>query len=228
MAQLEKMADKMNYNEIRDEFAKIITSMGKEIRTRIRSNVRYDAHIKGERDMITINNEADRKANNVEMNICCDEFEDDDLFEMAGELRQWCHNHSGYYKNVTFNDICIVIMYTYYALNLTEQIYDLLKPKHYYNIADNRQTIKELHLLLATGDIYMNGENLSSKFRRKMLMGTTAGNNIKDRIARIRKKTGKPVKKRGKSITKGISKTKGRGKIKGISKTKGRGKTKGM
>ena len=91
----------------------------------------------------------------------------------------------------------------------TLQIYDLLKPKHYFNIADNRQTIKELHLLLATGDIYMNGENLSSKFRRKMLMGTTAGNNIKDRIARIRKNTGKPVKKRGKSITKGISKTKG-------------------
>lgn len=28
MAQLEKMADKMTYNKIRDEFAKIITRMG--------------------------------------------------------------------------------------------------------------------------------------------------------------------------------------------------------
>ena len=204
MAQLEKMADKMTYNKIRDEFAKIITRMGNEIRTRIRSNVRYDAHIKGDRDMITINREADRMANNVDMNICCDDFEDDDLFEMVGELRDWCHNYSGYYKNVTINDICIVIMYTYYALNLTEQIYDLLKPKHYFYIANNRQTIKELHLLLATGDIDMNGENLSSKFRRKMLMGTTAGNNIKDRIARIRKKTGKRVKKRGRGKTKGM------------------------
>jgi hypothetical protein len=75
------------------------------------------------------------------------------------------------YPNISDKDICIAIVYTYYGLNLGEQTTDYIRPTIYQDYADNKEYVFNLYILITTGDIMHNGENLSSKIRRFIQTG---------------------------------------------------------
>ena len=75
------------------------------------------------------------------------------------------------YPNISEKDICIAIVYTYYGLNLGEQTTDYITPTIYEDYADNKDEVFNLYILITTGDIIQNNENLSSKIRRFIQTG---------------------------------------------------------
>jgi hypothetical protein len=88
---------------------------------------------------------SDKEINNI--NICCEDNEKHFLMLMGEKIREM---HG---DEVTLKDIYITIIYTYYALNLSEQTTDVLKMSYLRNFADNFNNVKRLFALIATGDI---------------------------------------------------------------------------
>jgi len=75
------------------------------------------------------------------------------------------------YPNISDKDICIAIVYTYYGLNLGEQTTDYITPTIYQDYADNKEAVFNLYVVITSGDIMYNCENLSSKIRRFIQTG---------------------------------------------------------
>ena len=94
------------------------------------------------------------------INQCCEPFEFDFLLTMVNDLK------SLYDLGMSNKDICIAIIYTYYALTLGEQPNDLVDPTIYRGYADNPSAVYNLHLHIATSD-----EDLFRAIRRHMLFG---------------------------------------------------------
>ena len=94
------------------------------------------------------------------INQCCQEPEFDFLLTMVNDLK------SLYDLGMSNKDICIAIIYTYYALTLGEQTTDLVDPTIYRVYADNPKAVYNLHLHIATSD-----EDLFRAIRRHMLFG---------------------------------------------------------
>jgi hypothetical protein len=99
-----------------------------------------------------------------DINVCCTDYEIVFLAKIAGSLKNA-------FPNISDKDICIAIFYTYYGLNLGEQTTDYITPKIYKYYADNADAVFELYLLITSGDIIYEGENLSSKIRRFIQTG---------------------------------------------------------
>lgn len=99
-----------------------------------------------------------------DINTCCSDYEIAFLTKIAGSLKKA-------FPNISKKDICISVIYTYYGLNLGEQTTDYITPNIYKYYADNVDAVFELYLLITTGDIIYQGENLSSKIRRFIQTG---------------------------------------------------------
>ena len=133
-------------------------------------------------------------------NICCEEKEIHDfLLPIALTLKRA-------FPEMTDKDICITIIYTYYALNLNEQTEDFMNNKIYKNYADNPARVEQLYLEITTQNIMFENRDLSSAIRRYMLLGHNGGkkrkNNKKGKNNKKRKSTKRNNKKskKGKSV----------------------------
>ena len=99
-----------------------------------------------------------------DVNICCSDYEILFLKKIAKSLKNA-------FPKISNKDICIAIIYTYYGLNLGEQTTDYITPNIYKDYADNADTVFDLYLMITTGDIMYENENLSSKIRRFIQTG---------------------------------------------------------
>jgi hypothetical protein len=98
-------------------------------------------------------------------NICCGSLEFMSLLKIAKSLKN-------IYEMIDDRDICIAVIYTYYALTLGEQTIDFITPKIYANYAESSKNVTELITNITTGDIEdENGVNISQKIRQFMLFG---------------------------------------------------------
>ena len=95
------------------------------------------------------------------LNICCSPEEREFLFNMAMHLKI-------VFPFISSKDICIAIIFTYYGLVLGEQTEDYLKTNSYNGYADNSENVTNLYIEITTGDIMLNGQNLSSAIRRHL------------------------------------------------------------
>ena len=104
------------------------------------------------------------------INICCEEEQIEILVLFAEELKR-------YFSQMTDKDICIALIYTFYALSLLE--YDeeyFLKPTIYESYADNPRAVNDLYLAITTGNLPVQrpgaqSEDILSVIRRYMLQG---------------------------------------------------------
>ena len=100
-----------------------------------------------------------------DINICCSSLEFISLLKIANSLKN-------IYEMIDDKDICIAVIYTYYALTLGEQSIDFIKPKIYMDYAESPKDIKYLVTNITAGDIIDDdGENISKKIRQFMLFG---------------------------------------------------------
>jgi hypothetical protein len=123
------------------------------------------------------------------LNICCSPEEREFLFNMAIHLKS-------VFPFISSKDICIAIIFTYYGLVLGEQTEDYLKTNSYNGYADNSENVTNLYIEITTGDIMLNGQNLSSAIRRHML-GLRGG---KRKSRRTRRSKSYKKNKKGKGI----------------------------
>jgi hypothetical protein len=122
-------------------------------------------------------------------NICCDETERRDIIQTADIIKSIPE-----FSILSFSDIYLVLIFVYYSLNLNEQSTDWLTIQFLSNNAEDEELCKELYLKITTGDIMINGSNLSSKLRRK-IMGMPGGRKTKrNRRKRNRRKRNKTKK----------------------------------
>jgi hypothetical protein len=102
-----------------------------------------------------------------EQNVCCSAYERNFLFNTAKKLKQL-------FPSISFKDICIAVIYTYYGLHLSEQIIDFLNIDEIDEYTDNTKDVTYLYLRLGApsstqeeyGEIIFNDENLSQEFRK--------------------------------------------------------------
>ena len=95
-------------------------------------------------------------------------------------------------------DICIAVVYTYYALALGEQTLDFVKPSIYKNYADTPKSVSDLVTNITTGDIEDdNGVNISEKIRKFMLFGRGGTKtNKKNKTKKVKNQKNKKSKNR--------------------------------
>lgn len=132
------------------------------------------------------------------INFCCDEETENDIIKMADIIKDIPD-----FSVLSYRDIYLVLIYTYYSLRFTEQTEGWLKPAFFKKHVGNYELSKKLYLSITIGDIIVNGENLSSAIRRHILE-MNGGNKIK----KYTKKNKKTLKKNKKYNRKTKQKTK--------------------
>jgi hypothetical protein len=133
----------------------------------------------------------------TELNLCCDDNDVVDIKNMANHI-----NNVPDYKDLSKKDIFIVLIYTYYALRLNEQSTDWL---HYIFLEQILfDTNLGLHLYhgITTGDIMVDGLNLSSTIRRHIMEMQKGGKSKKYRRNRNSNKSMKKKSMKKKSMKK--------------------------
>ena len=113
-------------------------------------------------------------------NICCNEEERVNIMDIADIIK-----NIPPYDTLSYRDVYITIIYTYYSLNLNEQSKDWLENKILSKNTLQPELCNNLYLVITTGDLEYKGVNLSSKIRRGM-MGLRGGK--KTRMRRRRHK----------------------------------------
>ena len=104
------------------------------------------------------------------INICCEEDQIEILVLFAEELKR-------YFSQMTDKDICIALIYTFYALSLLEyNEQKFLRPTIYESYADNPRAVNDLYLAITTGNLSVQRpgaqlEDILSVIRRYMLQG---------------------------------------------------------
>lgn len=124
------------------------------------------------------------------LNICCSERERKMLIKMVERLKR-------IYPLLSIKDICIAIIFSYYGLVLGEQTEDYLNTHTYKDYADNKDDVTNLFLSITTGNIMVNGKNLSSEIRREML-GFDAQRGGKNKSKQNKSKQNKSKKNKSK------------------------------
>lgn len=74
-----------------------------------------------------------------------------------------------YYPNATITDICIAVLFAYYALEINEQVTDTLKTSMYKKFASNPRNVTKIFFDITTGDVTVDGTNISSAIRRYIM-----------------------------------------------------------
>jgi hypothetical protein len=95
------------------------------------------------------------------INVCCNDEERAFLQDMAKHLKR------AVLPEISIKDICIAIIYSYYLLNLIDNI-DFLKPRSFSGYADNAEHVRGLVIGIVYQDIMLDGKSLSSTIRRYM------------------------------------------------------------
>jgi len=113
-------------------------------------------------------------------NICCNEEERVNIMHIADIIK-----NISPYDTLSYKDMYMTIIYTYYSLNLNEQTKDWLENKVLSKNTSQPELCDNLYLAITTGDLEYKGVNLSSKIRRGM-MGLRGGK--KTRMRRRRHK----------------------------------------
>jgi len=104
------------------------------------------------------------------INICCEEDQIELLVLFAEELKR-------YFSQMTDKDICIALIYTFYALSLLEyNEQKFLRPTIYESYADNPRAVNDLYLAITTENLRVQrpgaeSEDIFSVIRRYMLQG---------------------------------------------------------
>ena len=73
------------------------------------------------------------------------------------------------YSTLSFRDIYFVLIYIYYSLRFNEQTEDWLRIKFLQRNLVNKHLALYLYSNITTGDIIVNGNNISSAIRRYVL-----------------------------------------------------------
>jgi hypothetical protein len=121
------------------------------------------------------------------INFCCNDNERDYLLNTANDLKNR-------FPNISNNDICIAIIYEYYALNLSEQSEFNLSPSIFqryeinYFSADNVKHVNDLIFYITSSD-----DPLAKSIRRNML-GIRGGKRKKSKKSMKSKKSKKSMK----------------------------------
>jgi len=113
-------------------------------------------------------------------NICCNEEERVNIMHIADIIKKITP-----YDTLSYKDMYMTIIYTYYSLNLNEQTKDWLENKVLSKNTSQPELCDNLYLAITTGDLEYKGVNVSSKIRRDM-MGLRGGK--KTRMRRRRHK----------------------------------------
>lgn len=102
-----------------------------------------------------------------EINISFTPSERTLLLELLQKLKNVISKYPKY-KSITDKDICIVMIFTYYSLNLGEQTTDILTVKTFEEYSDDQNMIKDLWMDITTGELMDGDINISSVIRRSM------------------------------------------------------------
>ena len=97
-------------------------------------------------------------------NICCDETEQRDIIQTGDIIKSIPE-----FSILSFSDIYLVLIFLHYSLNLNEQSTDWLTMQFLSDNAEDPELCQDLYLKITTGDIMINGSNLSSELRRKIM-----------------------------------------------------------
>jgi hypothetical protein len=127
------------------------------------------------------------------INFCCDEETERDITTMADVIKQIPE-----FSDLSYRDIYFVLIYTYYSLRFNEQTEDWLKMKFFKQNIVKFELSKKLYFSIVSGDIIVNGENLSSAIR-KHILEMNGGNKIKKHTKKY-KKTLKKNKKHNRKM----------------------------
>jgi len=102
-----------------------------------------------------------------EINISFTPSERTLLLELLKKLKNVISKYPKY-TSITDKDICIVMIFTYYSLNLGEQTTDILTVKTFEEYSDDQNMIKDLWMDITTGELMDGDINISSVIRRSM------------------------------------------------------------
>ena len=129
-------------------------------------------------------------------NICCEPNERTDIIRMGEIIKRMPE-----FASLTFREVYIVLVFTYYALRLNEQTKDWLPLKFLQEKLLNNQLALKLFIDIAIGDIMINGVNFSSPVRRHIIgMPKRGGKSKRNRRKRNRSKRNKTKKYIAKKI----------------------------
>ena len=98
------------------------------------------------------------------LNFCCDEVDETSMINM-GDIIKGIQE----YSTLSFRDIYFVLIYIYYSLRFNEQTEDWLRIKFLQRNLVNKPLALDLYSNITTGDIIVNGNNISSAIRRYVL-----------------------------------------------------------
>lgn len=127
------------------------------------------------------------------LNFCCDEETEQEIITMTDIIKKIPE-----FSDLSYRDIYFVLIYTYYSLRFNEQTEDWLKMKFFKQNIVKFELSKKLYFSIVSGDIIVNGENLSSAIR-KHILEMNGGNKIKKHTKKY-KKTLKKNKKHNRKM----------------------------
>ena len=119
----------------------------------------------------------------TDLNFCCDEDDEKNLIEIKNHIKQ-----TPEFSRLSDRDIFFVLIFIYYSLRFNEQTEDWLKTGFLIRNLQNKELGEQLYFQITTGDIMVNGENLSSSIRR-YIMELNGGKKSKNRKTRKTRKT---------------------------------------
>ena len=117
----------------------------------------------------------------TDLNFCCDKDDEKNIIEITTHIKQ-----TPDFSILSERDIFIVLIFIYYSLRFNEQTEDWLDINFLDSNLQNKELGNQLYLQITTGDIMVNGENLSSAIRR-YIMELNGGQKSKHRKTRNRK-----------------------------------------
>jgi hypothetical protein len=98
------------------------------------------------------------------LNICCDESDERDIIRMKDGIKQVKE-----FSKLSDKDVFIVLIYTYYALRLSEQTEEWLQFRNIKDYLWDKDLSKKLLFDISIGNIMLNGEDISSSIRKHIL-----------------------------------------------------------
>jgi len=126
----------------------------------------------------------------TDLNFCCDEDDEKNIIAITNHIKQ-----TPEFSILSERDIFIVLIFIYYSLRFNEQTEDWLDIKFLENNLQNKELGNQLYLQITTGDIMINGTNLSSAIRR-YIMELNGGQKSKHRKSKHRKSRNRKSKHR--------------------------------
>jgi hypothetical protein len=98
------------------------------------------------------------------LNFCCDDIDEESMITMGDIIKGIPE-----YSSLSFREIYFVLIYTYYSLRFNEQTEDWLNINFLKRNVLNGPLVLDLYYKVTTGDIMVNGANVSSAIRRYIL-----------------------------------------------------------